>query len=96
MRFYLSSTQESIERGLEEKMFQKIIEDILATHDDFSYEELEEICQDFYDQIPAKIKHETKLKRVAKYMKGEFELDDLEASLLPLGVPSHSLGQTQN
>jgi len=50
-------------------MFQKIIEDILATHDDFSYEELEEICQDFYDSIPAKIKQETKIKRVAKYMK---------------------------
>lgn len=61
-------------------MFQKIIEDILARHDDFSYEELEEICQDFYDQIPAKIKHETKLKRVAKYMKWEFDVSEDVAS----------------
>lgn len=50
-------------------MFQKIIEEILETHDDFIYEELEEICQHFYETIPAKIKQETKLKRVAKYMK---------------------------
>lgn len=50
-------------------MFQEIIEDILNTHDDFAYEELEEICQAFYESIPAKIKQETKLKRVAKYMK---------------------------
>jgi hypothetical protein len=57
-------------------MFQEIIEDILRTHDDFIYEELEEICQHFYDTIPAKIKQETKLKRVAKYMNGEFEVDD--------------------
>ncbi len=56
-------------------MFQRIIEDILATHDDFGYAELEEICQDFYDTIPKKIKQETKLKRVAKYMKWEFEVE---------------------
>jgi len=66
-------------------MFQKIIEDILATHDDFSYEELEEICQDFYDSIPAKIKQETKIKRVAKYMKWEFEVEDVASSLLDWG-----------
>jgi hypothetical protein len=57
-------------------MFQEIIEDILRTHDDFCYEELEEICQDFYDSIPAKIKHETKLKRVKKYMNGEFDVSE--------------------
>jgi ATP-binding cassette subfamily F protein 3 len=57
-------------------MFREIIEDILRTHDDFIYEELEEICQHFYDTIPAKIKQETKLKRVKKYMNGEFELEE--------------------
>ncbi len=57
-------------------MFQKIIEEILETHDDFIYEELEEICQHFYETIPAKIKQETKLKRVAKYMKWEFEIEE--------------------
>ena len=57
-------------------MFEKIIEDILEIHDDFGYAELEEICQDFYETIPAKIKQETKLKRVAKYMNGEFEVEE--------------------
>jgi len=61
-------------------MFKEIIEDILKTHDDFSYEELEEICQDFYESIPAKIKHETKLKRVKKHMNGEFELESAASS----------------
>ena len=57
-------------------MFKAIIEDILETHDDFIYEELEEICQEFYESIPAKIKQATKLKRVAKYMNGEFEVEE--------------------
>lgn len=57
-------------------MFEKIIQEILDTHDDFEYWELEEICQDFYDTIPNKIKQETKIKRVAKYMNGEFEVED--------------------
>ena len=66
-------------------MFREIIEEILETHDDFCYEELEEICQDFYESIPAKIKQETKLKRVRKYMNGEFEVDDAASSLLDWG-----------
>jgi len=57
-------------------MFQEIIDEILACHDEFSEHELAEICQVFYDEIPAKIKHETKLKRTAKYMRSEFELHD--------------------
>lgn len=55
-------------------MFREIIEEILTVHDEFSFEELEEICQDFYDTIPKKIKEETKLKRVSKYMRSEFEM----------------------
>ncbi len=66
-------------------MFQEIIEEILKTHDDFCYEELEEICQDFYESIPAKIKHETKLKRVKKYMNGEFDISEDAASLSSKG-----------
>jgi hypothetical protein len=50
-------------------MFREIIEEILRTHDDFIYEELEEICQAYYETIPEKIKQETKIKRVAKYMR---------------------------
>ncbi len=57
-------------------MFREIIEEILETHHEFSYEELEEICEAYYETIPEKIKQETKLKRVAKYMMGEFEIDD--------------------
>jgi hypothetical protein len=55
-------------------MFQEIIDEILQQHDEFSSDELCEICQAFYDEIPAKIKHETKLKRTQKYMRNEFEL----------------------
>jgi len=55
-------------------MFQDIINDILRIHDDFGYEELEEMCQDFYDTLSKKLKEETKLKRVKKYMNGEFDV----------------------
>jgi len=56
-------------------MFEEIINKVLEVHDDFNYYELEEMCQDFYDAIPKKIKEETKIKRVNKYMIKEFELD---------------------
>jgi hypothetical protein len=56
-------------------MFEDIINKVLASHDDFNYYEIEELCQDFYDEIPVKIKEETKLKRVNKYISSEFELD---------------------
>jgi hypothetical protein len=57
-------------------MFKEIINKVLEQHDDFSYEEIEEMCQDFYDEIPKKIKEETKLKRVNKYITSEFELEN--------------------
>ena len=56
-------------------MFEEIINKVLDKHDDFNYYEIEEICQDFYDEIPIKIKKETKLKRLNKYIMEEFELD---------------------
>lgn len=56
-------------------MFEEIINKVLAKYDDFNYYEIEEICQDFYDKIPTKIKQETKLKRVSKYINTEFELN---------------------
>ncbi len=55
-------------------MFEEIINRVLAQHDEFNYYEIEEICQDFYDEIPTKIKEETKIKRVNKYITAEFEL----------------------
>lgn len=59
-------------------MFEDIIKLVLAHHEDFTYEEVEEVCQDFYDKIPKKIKEETKLKRLNKYMTVEFELESKE------------------
>lgn len=59
-------------------MFEEIINKVLAHHDDFNYYEVEEICQDFYDEIPENIKEETKLKRLNKYITKEFELDTKE------------------
>jgi hypothetical protein len=61
-------------------MFEEIIAKILSHHDDFNYYEVNEICQDFYDEIPQKIKEETKLKRLNKYITKEFELDSKEFS----------------
>lgn len=57
-------------------MFEEIINKVLAEHNEFNYYEIEEMCQDYYDEIPEKIKEETKLKRVLKYITKEFELDD--------------------
>jgi len=59
-------------------MFEEIINRVLAHHDDFSYEEVEEICEDFYESIPKKIKEVTKLKRLNKYIISEFELEEKE------------------
>jgi hypothetical protein len=56
-------------------MFEEIINKVLEAHDDFNYYEIEEMCQDFYDEIPTKIKEVTKLKRVNKYITKEFELN---------------------
>ena len=61
-------------------MFEEIINRVLAQHDDFNYYEIEEMCQDFYDEIPSKIKEETKLKRVNKYINSEFELDKISSA----------------
>ncbi len=58
-------------------MFEKIISKVLSQHNEFNYYELEELCQDFYDTIPVKIKEETKIKRVTKYITSEFELDKI-------------------
>ena len=46
--------------------------------DDLNYYEIDEICQDFYDSIPEKIKEETKIKRLNKYITKEFELETKE------------------
>lgn len=59
-------------------MFEEIINKVLDCHEDFSYDEVYEICEDFYHSIPKKIKEETKIKRVNKYITKEFELEAIE------------------
>ncbi|MDD2907445.1 MAG: ABC-F family ATP-binding cassette domain-containing protein [Candidatus Gracilibacteria bacterium] len=59
-------------------MFDDIIKQVLAHHDDFTYEEIKEFCQEYYDTIDKKIKEETKLKRLNKYITNEFELETKE------------------
>lgn len=55
-------------------MLESIINRVLEKHDEFSYEEIEELCEDFLAEIPKKIKYETKIKRLNKYIDKEFEL----------------------
>lgn len=55
-------------------MLDQIIQKVITHHPDFSYEDVDEICQDFLSQQPAKIKEETKLKRLNKFLEKEFEL----------------------
>ncbi len=64
-------------------MLEKIIQNVIDHYPDFSYEDVEEICQEFLDEQPAKIKEETKLKRLNKFLEKEFELNkaDLTTSL---------------
>ncbi len=56
-------------------MLENIINRVLEHHDDFTYEEVKEICDDFLAEIPKKIKPETKLKRLNKFLDKEFELE---------------------
>ncbi len=64
-------------------MLEKIIQNVIEHHPDFSYEDVDEICQEFLHEQPAKIKEETKLKRLNKFLEKEFELNkaDLTTSL---------------
>jgi hypothetical protein len=57
-------------------MLDEAIYRVLAKHDDFTYDEVKEICEDFLLGITDKIKDETKMKRLNKYLDKEFELDD--------------------
>ena len=60
-----------------EDELQEIVNSVLEVHgDDFNFYEIEEICQDFLDSIPKKIKDVTKIKRLKKYVNLEFELDN--------------------
>jgi signal transduction histidine kinase len=65
---------ELVDTYIEDEL-EKIISEILKIHDDFNFYEIQEICQDFLDDIPTKIKSVTKIKRLRKFVTCEFELD---------------------
>jgi hypothetical protein len=57
-------------------MLDEIIQKVIDHHPDFTYEDVDEICQEFLDEQPTKIKEETKLKRLNKFLEKEFELSE--------------------
>lgn len=59
-------------------MLTQIIERVRSAHPDFSFEEIEEVCELFLSSITEKIKEETKIKRLTKYLEKEFELENME------------------
>lgn len=59
-------------------MFVEIINKVLAKHSDFNFDEINEICTDYRNEIPSKIKEVTKIKRLTKYIDKEFELEETE------------------
>jgi ATP-binding cassette subfamily F protein 3 len=69
-------------------MFDSLITRVLSVHPDFTYEEVEMFCQDFIDSIQEKMKEETKLKRLTKYLEKEFELDGIHVQKSDTGVYS--------
>jgi ATP-binding cassette subfamily F protein 3 len=56
-------------------MINILINRVISIHPDFTYEEVEEVCHDYLNSITEKIKEETKIKRLVKYIEKEFELD---------------------
>lgn len=57
-------------------MIAPLISRVIEAHPDFTYEEVEIFCQDFLSSITEKIKEETKMKRLVKYIEKEFELGE--------------------
>jgi hypothetical protein len=51
---------------------QEVIERVLEAHPDFTFEEVELFCNSFLATITEKIKEETKMKRLMKYLEKEF------------------------
>lgn len=65
--------QEKIENPA---MLATLIIRVTTVHPDFSYAEVEEVCLDYLAAITEKIKEETKMKRLVKYIEKEFELEN--------------------
>lgn len=58
-------------------MIEELIQKVIKKHPYFSYEEVKEICEEFISSQEPKIKEETKLKRLSKYLQKEFELEEI-------------------
>ncbi len=54
----------------------ELIERVCLAHPDFTYEEVELFCQSFLATITEKIKEETKMKRLMKYLEKEFDIEN--------------------
>ncbi len=74
-KIFFSNTRVDIIDTLQQEELETIINSVLEQHGDLNYYEVEEICQDFLDEIPKKIKNTTKFKRLRKFVTSEFELD---------------------
>ena len=59
-------------------MIDELVNRVIQAHPDFTYDEVFEYCNQFLDSITEKIKEETKLKRLSKYIEREFELESIE------------------
>ncbi|MBX9809267.1 ATP-binding cassette domain-containing protein [Candidatus Gracilibacteria bacterium] len=58
-------------------MIEELVQRVIQTHPDFTYDEVLEFCNQFLNSITEKIKEETKLKRLVKYIEKEFELESI-------------------
>jgi ATPase subunit of ABC transporter with duplicated ATPase domains len=58
-------------------MLDEMIQKVISHHPYFTYDEVQEICEEFLSQQEEKIKQETKLKRLVKYLEKEFELSTI-------------------
>ena len=58
-------------------MLDEIIKKVISHHPYFTFEEVKDICEMFLAEQDEKIKEETKLKRLNKYLEKEFELDKI-------------------
>jgi ATP-binding cassette subfamily F protein 3 len=56
-------------------MIANLITRVTTLHPDFTYREVEEVCNNYLASITEKIKEETKMKRLIKYIEKEFELE---------------------
>jgi ATPase subunit of ABC transporter with duplicated ATPase domains len=58
-------------------MIPSLITRVITAHPDFTYDEVAGVCQDYMDSMASeKIKEETKMKRLVKYIEKEFELGE--------------------